>query len=71
MIAAAYPCVKAVYSNGVDPDLLFDVVVWKESGAEVIGFFIVPEHPALYHPGNAPVPGSYTFAGYAYCGNCP
>lgn len=67
MIAAAYPGVKAVFSNGVDPDLLFDVVVWRESGAEAIGLFVVPEHSQLYHPGNAPVPADYTFFGYAYC----
>lgn len=70
-IAAAYPGVKAVFSdvNDIDPDLKFDVVAWKESGAEVIGWFVVLEHPALYHPGSAPVPANYVFAGYAYCPN--
>lgn len=68
-IAAAYPGVKAVFKdiNDVDPDLLFDVVLWKESGGAEIGLMIVPGYVDLYHPSNAPVPPNYVFAGYAYC----
>lgn len=69
MISSAYPGVKAVFSdiNVVDPDLTFDVVVWKESGAEVVGLIVVEGYPQLYVPAHAPVPANYVFAGYAYC----
>lgn len=69
-VAAAYPGVKAVFRdrNNVDPDLLFDVVLWKERGGSEVGLIIVPEYVDLYQPANAPVPANYVFAGYAYCG---
>lgn len=67
MITAAYPGVKAIFTNSVDPDIKFDVVLWRESGAEAIGLFVVPGQSQLYHPGNAPVPADYGFYGYAYC----
>lgn len=68
-IAAAYPGVKAVFSdiNNVDPDLKFDVVLWKETGGAEVGLIVVPGYVDLYQPPNAPVPSNYVFAGYAYC----
>ena len=68
-IAAAYPGVKAVFKDSllIDPDLLFDVVLWKESGGKEIGLIAVPDHIDLYHPAHAPVPANYVFSGYAYC----
>lgn len=69
MIAAAYPGVKAIFKhvNLLGPELRFDVVVWKESGAEAVGLIVVPGHVDLYQPGHAPVPIDYVFSGYAYC----
>lgn len=68
-IAAAYPGVKAVFKdvNLVDPDLKFDVVLWKETGGSEVGLIVVPEYTDLCQPANAPVPSNYYFAGYAYC----
>lgn len=69
MIAAAYPGVKAVFSdiNAVDPDLEFDVVLWKETSGAEVGLIVVPGYVDLYQPQHAPVPSNYKFSGYAYC----
>lgn len=68
-IAAAYPGVKAVFKdvNSVDPDLLYNVVLWKEKGGSEVGLIVVEGYVDLYQPAHAPVPPNYYFAGYAYC----
>lgn len=69
-IAAAYPGVKAVFKDRdeIEPDLLFDVVLWKEFGGSEVGLIVVPGYVDLYQPANAPVPSPYVFKGYAFCG---
>lgn len=66
-LAAAYHGVKAVFKSDVDPDLMFDVVVWLEKNGSAIGLVVVPGQMELYQPPHAPVPVGYNFCGYAYC----
>lgn len=68
-LAAAYPGVRAVFTDtvGNDPDLQFNVVVWLEKNGSAVGLIVVPDHTELYQPAHAPVASNYDFAGYAYC----
>lgn len=69
MAIAAAPGVKAVFKdvNSIDPDVVFDVVLWKEEDGSAVGLIVVPGFVDLYQPAHAPVAPNYYFAGYAYC----
>lgn len=69
MSSSAYTGIKAVFKdvNLIDPDILFDVVIWQEDGGVQVGLIVVPESTKLIHPVHAPVPFNYIFTGYAYC----